>query len=131
MNKEDELQQLFQDFHPELSSNRLFMKQLNRKLDAVEYIKQVQDRQIRRYRYAVLAAFFSGVVCCAVLFAVVWSMPDTAPLVDLGSELKFLVFWEEHSRMLVLTLIALLMSFCIINGVSVIHDCKEVTPRTV
>lgn len=58
-------------------------------------------------------------------------MPDTAPLVDLGSELKFLVFWEEHSRMLVLTLIALLMSFCIINGVSVMHDCKEVTPRTV
>lgn len=43
MNKADELQTLFQDFRPDLSSNRLFMEKLSRKLDAVEYIKQVQD----------------------------------------------------------------------------------------
>lgn len=94
MNKADELQTLFQDFRPDLSSNRLFMEKLSRKLDAVEYIKQVQDRQIRRYKYAVLVAFLAGGICCAVLMAFLYVMPEQTPLWNFDSEMKFLVFLE-------------------------------------
>lgn len=130
MNKADELQTLFQDFRPDLSSNRLFMEKLSRKLDAVEYIKQVQDRQIRRYKYAVLVAFLAGGICCAVLMAFLYVMPEQTPLWNFDSEMKFLVFLKEHSRIFALSFTALLMSFCIVNGVSVMHEKVDYTSKS-
>lgn len=130
MNKADELQSLFQDFRPDLSSNRLFMEKLNRKLDAVEYIKQVQDRQIRRYKYAVLVAFLAGGICCAVLMFFLYVMPEQTPLWNFDSEMNFLVFLEEHSRIFALLFTALLMSFCIVNGVSVMHEKMDYTSKS-
>lgn len=130
MNKADELQSLFQEFRPDLSSNRLFMEKLNRKLDAVEYIKQVQDRQIRRYKYAVFVAFLAGGICCAVLMVFLYVMPEQTLLWNFDSEMKFMVFLEQHSRILALLFTALLMSFCIVNGVSVMHEKMDYTSKS-
>ncbi len=42
MKSNDSLENLFKGFNPTMSSEQAFMNKLNRKLEAVEYIKQMQ-----------------------------------------------------------------------------------------
>jgi hypothetical protein len=51
MEKDDTLKQLFEDFAPELNPDKDFMQRLQRKLDAVEFIRQRQKAQMRIYHY--------------------------------------------------------------------------------
>ena len=48
MEQKDTLQELFNGFTPDLGQEDLFMQRLEKKLEAVEYIKQLQERQLRR-----------------------------------------------------------------------------------
>ncbi|MBR3115572.1 MAG: hypothetical protein IKH47_07345, partial [Bacteroidaceae bacterium] len=54
MEKDKMIEELFADFHPELNDNGRFMASLNRKLDAIEYIKKMQEAQLRRYRLVIM-----------------------------------------------------------------------------
>ena len=111
MKKEDILEQIFQDYKPSLESNECFMEKLNQRLDAVEYIKQVQDKQIRRYKYLVIAAFVLGILCS-----------ETAFTFSLETEIKGLSFLEQNSRLLSLAFIAGIISFAIISIIRNIQD---------
>ena len=44
MEQKDTLQELFNGYTPDLGQEDLFMQHLEKKLQAVEYIKQMQDR---------------------------------------------------------------------------------------
>ena len=66
------LEQLFSDFKPELGSDDRFMASLERKLNAVEYIKRMQEAQLRRQRTMML------VVLALALFFQVKSARDQA-----------------------------------------------------
>ena len=122
MKKEDILEQIFQDYKPSLESNECFMEKLNQRLDAVEYIKQVQDKQIRRYKYLVIAAFVLGILCSSVLFAFILMLPETAFTFSLETEIKGLSFLEQNSRLLSLAFIAGIISFAIISIIRNIQD---------
>ena len=56
MEKDKTLEQLFESFNPDLGSSDAFMHSLTRKLEAVEYIKQMQEAQKLRYKRALLVA---------------------------------------------------------------------------
>ena len=127
--EKDTLQQFFQDFNPDLGNNDVFMERLNRKLDAIEYIKQVQDQQVRRYRYAMLTTFILGILCGGALFAFILWMPETTPVISFGTDIEALIFLEQNSRSLTLLFIAILMSFGIINVVRIAHDLMELSDR--
>lgn len=122
MKKEDILEQIFQDYKPSLESNECFMEKLNQRLDAVEYIKQVQDKQIRRYKYLVIAAFVLGILCSSVLFAFILILPETAFTFSFETEIKGLSFLEQNSRLLSLAFIAGIISFAIISIIRNIQD---------
>lgn len=62
--------------------------------------------------------------------AFLYVMPEQTPLWNFDSEMKFLVFLEEHSRIFALSFTALLMSFCIVNGVSVMHEKVDYTSKS-
>ena len=64
--KDDTLAQLFNDFSPEFNDKTDFMDRLNHKLDAVEFIKQRQEKQLRLYRYGLLAAFALGMITSGI-----------------------------------------------------------------
>ncbi len=127
MEKDKKLENIFADFQPELGDNADFMASLNRKLDAVEYIKKVQDAQIRRYKYAVVAALVLGIISGGVLFAFIVAMPDMTPLFSFDTQLMPLIFIQQHSRTLSLILIALIMSFGIVTLLSLIQKLREET----
>ena len=48
MNKDKELEELFLAQKPHFDDNEAFMASLNKRLDAVEYVKQHQEATIRR-----------------------------------------------------------------------------------
>ena len=52
MNKDKELEELFLAQQPHFDDNEDFMASLNKRLDAVEYVKQHQEATIRRYKWA-------------------------------------------------------------------------------
>ena len=112
--KDKTLEQIFGDFNPDLSNGDAFMASLDRKLDAVEFIKARQEKQLRQYRYAVMAAFVLGVAVSGVMFAIILGEPSDLPTFSFGIESLPFLLLEENSRMLSLTGLAMLMSAGII-----------------
>lgn len=112
--KDKTLEQIFGDFTPDLGNGDAFMARLDRKLDAVEFIKARQEKQLRQYRYAVMAAFVLGVAVSGVMFAITLSEPAELPTFSFGIESLPFLLLEENSRMLSLTGLAMLMSAGII-----------------
>lgn len=114
MEQKDTLQELFNGFTPDLGQEDLFMQRLEKKLQAVEYIKQMQDRQLRRYRYAIIAAFVMGVAVSGGVFVYILDNPIGQPTFSFGIHSLPFLFLEQNSRMISLTGLSLLMGIAII-----------------
>ena len=114
MEQKDTLQELFNGFTPDLGQEDLFMQRLEKKLEAVEYIKQMQDRQLRRYRYAIIAAFVMGVTVSGGVFVYILDNPIGQPTFSFGIHSLPFLFLEQNSRMISLTGLSLLMGIAII-----------------
>ena len=115
MEKDKNLEELFGNFQPDLGSQDLFMSSLTRKLEAVEYVKRMQEAQIRRYKMAVLAAFVAGIVVSLVLIAFVLFMPAATPLFTLGLHARPFIFIEENSHAIALIILSLVAASGIIG----------------
>ena len=111
MNKDKELEELFLAQQPHFDDNEAFMASLNKRLDAVEYVKQHQEATIRRYKWAMVAAFVVGIISGAITIAFVLSMPAEIPLITFNAQSAILVWFSEHSRIIVTTALSLLMGF--------------------
>lgn len=114
MEQKDTLQELFNGYTPDLGQDDLFMQRLEKKLQAVEYIKQMQDRQLRRYRCAIIAAFLMGVIVSGGLLVFILNNPVEQPNISFGIHSMPFLFLEQNSRMISLTGLSLLMSTGII-----------------
>ena len=68
------------------------MASLNKRLDAVEYVKQHQEATIRRYKWAVVAAFVVGIISGAITIAFVLSMPAEVPLFTFNAQSAVLIW---------------------------------------
>ena len=115
MEKDKNLEELFGNFQPDLGSKDLFMSSLTRKLEAVEYVKRMQEAQIHRYKMAVLAAFVAGIVASLVLIAFVLFMPAATPLFTLGFHARPFIFIEENSHVIALIILSLVAASGIIG----------------
>ena len=115
MNKDKELEELFLAQKPHFDDNEAFMASLNKRLDAVEYVKQHQEATIRRYKLAMVAAFVVGIISGAVTLAFVLSMPAEVPLFTFNAQSAILLWLSEHSRTIVTTALSLLMGFGIFS----------------
>lgn len=65
--EDDKIKNLFNDFQPELSSSFLFMTQLEKKMEAMEILKQHNAALKRRNRIAVAIAAMTGFVTGIIL----------------------------------------------------------------
>lgn len=66
--KDKELEELFLSSAPDLTDDVQFMAVLERKMNAVEFLKQEQEAQKRSYRLAIGVALVLGVFCGMGLF---------------------------------------------------------------
>ena len=111
MNKDKELEELFLAQQPHFDDNEAFMASLNKRVDAVEYVKQHQEATIRRYKWAMVAAFVVGIISGAITIAFVLSLPAEVPLFTFNAQSAALIWLSEHSRIIVTTALSLLMGF--------------------
>lgn len=111
MNKDKELEELFLAQQPHFDDNEAFTASLNKRLDAVEYVKQHQEATIRRYKWAMVAAFVVGIISGAITIAFVLSMPAEIPLFTFNVQSVMLLWLSEHSRIIVTTALSLFMGF--------------------
>ena len=90
LKQDDNLQQLFADFHPALADNDQFMQSLSNKLDAIDYITQRQLAQMRCYRRTLVITLVAGVVGGGLLtaFALLYLQPGSLFTLTLQADLS-------------------------------------------
>ena len=130
MNKDKALEELFLAQQPHFDDNEAFMASLQKRLDAVEYIKQHQEAAIRRYKLIMVVAFVVGIISGGVAMAFVLSLPAEVPLFMFNTQSASLLWLSEHSKIIVTTALSLLMGLGIFsifgNVVDIVNMRKRV-----
>lgn len=125
MNKDTALEELFLAQKPQFDDNKAFMESLNKRLDAVEYIKQHQEATIRRYKMALVAAFVVGIISGIVTIVFMLTMPTEVPLFTFRVETSWLSWLAANSRLLTATALSLLITFGLISIIGNIQDIRR------
>ena len=123
MTKDKALEELFLAQKPQFDDNAAFMARLNRRLDAVEFVKQHQEAVIRRYRMAMVVTFVVGIVCGAVSVMWLLSSPLNVPLFTFSVQIDWLMWLAENSRLIIAGALSLFMTLSII---SIINNVMEI-----
>ncbi len=125
MNKDKALEDLFLAQKPQFDDSKAFMASLNKRLDAVEYIKQHQEATIRHYKMALVVAFVVGIISGAVTIAFLLSTPAVVPLFTCRVQTGWLSWLAANSRVLTATALSLLITFGLISIISNIQDIRS------
>ncbi len=126
MKKDKALEELFLAARPTFDDGDAFMEKLEKRLDAVEYLKQHEEACIRRYRYAMLAAFVLGGGAIALMLA----MPAEQPLFSFGVENALLVALGQYSRYAALVLVSGLVCLAVVSIVNIVVDLLNLRDQT-
>lgn len=130
MNKDKDLEELFLAQKPHFDDNEDFMASLNKRLEAVEYLKQHQEATIRRYKMAMVVAFVVGIISGGVTIAYVLSMPAEVPLFTFRVQQGLLAWLAANSRILTATALSLLVTFGLISVVGNVREILEMRRKT-
>ena len=90
MNDED-LKDLFADYRPQMTDGDEFMRTIEKKLEAVEYVKRYNAVSRRRSRLALAAAFVLG----GALGCLTMTMFGSLPHIDIHNPLVYI--WDGGS----------------------------------
>ncbi|MBP5478347.1 MAG: hypothetical protein J6Y15_03195, partial [Bacteroidaceae bacterium] len=107
MTKDKALEELFLAQKPQFDDKADFMANLNKRLDAVEFIKQHQEANIRHYKMAMAAAFLVGIMSGAVAMFFVLSTPVNVPLFTFGIQASWMLWIADNSRLITAVVLAL------------------------
>ena len=129
MTKDKALEELFLAHKPQYDDEIDFMVALNKRLDAVEYIKQHQEATLRRYKIAMVAAFIVGIISSAATITFLLNTPPSVPLYSFSIQIGWLMWLSENSRMITATVLALFMSFGIISVFSNVQEILSIRSR--
>lgn len=125
MMKDKALEELFLALRPKFDDKDEFMARLTQKLDAVEYLRQYEEANLRRYKYAMIAAFVVGFIAGGALFALVLSTPSELPLFTFHASSGILLAIEQYSRTIATIVLSLIMGLGIISIVSNVLDIVQ------
>lgn len=120
MMKDKALEELFLAARPTFDDGDAFIRKLEKRLDAVEYLKQHEETCIRRYRYAMLATFVLGLVLGGGAIAMMLNAPTDQPLFTFGAESGLLLLLGQYSRFAAVILLSGLVCLTIISIVNIV-----------
>ena len=125
MTKDKELEDLFLAQKPHFDDSVEFMEKLTKRLDAVEFVKQYQERTLRRYKMAMVAVFVVGIISGGISTWWLLSTPADEPLFNFNVQTSFLVWLVQNSRLLAATGLSLLMTLGVCVVISNILEIME------
>ena len=123
--KDKALEELFLAQRPKFDDKDEFMARLTKKLDAVEYLRQYEEANLRRYKYAMVSAFVAGIVVGGALLALVLSTPSELPLFTFHASSGILLAIEQYSRTIATIVLSLIMGLGIISIVGNVLDIVQ------
>ncbi len=135
MIKDKALEDLFLAQKPVFDDQDAFMQKLERKMQAVEYLKQYEEAKLRRYKYAMIATFVMGLLSGGALLTFMLNTPMDEPLFTFNVTSGFLLGIQQNSRLIVSIVLMLFMTFGIISIVNNILDLtlrkkETISPHT-
>ena len=118
MTKDKEIEELFLAQKPTFDDSAEFMAKLTKQLDAVEIVKQYQERTLRQYRTVIAVAFVVGIISGTISTIWLLSSPIELPSVNFQTQTTFLLWLIQNSRLLAAAFFPMLMTFaaCIITS---------------
>lgn len=122
MMKDKALEELFKAQRPVFEDKDKFMVQIEKKLDAVEFLRKYEEANLRRYKYVMVATFVMGIVVGGFMLAYILSVPADVPLVAINATSDFMLYFEQNYRMLASWALMLFLSFGIVSIISNILD---------
>ena len=128
MTKDKELEDLFLAQKPHFDDSAEFMEKLTKRLEAVEFVKQYQERTLRRYKMAMVAVFVVGIISGGISTWWLLSKPANEPLFNFNVQTSFLVWLVQNSRLLAATGLSLLMTLgvcVVISNILEIMDMRQ------
>ena len=125
MTKDKELEELFLAQKPTFDDSAEFMAKLTKRLDAVEIVKQYQERTQHRYRVMMVVAFVVGIISGTASTIWLLSSPIETSPINLQAPAGFLLWFVRNSRVLACACFSSLMVFCTIAFVNNILDIME------
>ena len=129
MNKDKALEELFLAQKPQFNDSEEFMASLEKRLEAVEFIKRHQEATIRRYKMAMVAAFVVGIVSGGITIAFLLSAPAAIPLFSFQAQTVLLSWLAENARSIMAAALALLMAFGLISIFNNIQDIRSMREK--
>ena len=129
MNTDKAIEELILAQTPHFTAGDAFMASLTKRLDAVEYLKQYQERTIRRYKMVMVAAFVVGIISGAASIAFIMSTPADVPLFTFHVQTGILVWIAQNSRLFVASALSLLMTAGICSIISNVQDILRMRAR--
>ena len=125
MNSDKALEDLFLAQTPHFDDSAEFMAKLTKRLDAVEFIKQYQERTIRRYKMAMVACVVVGIISGGISTWWLLSAPTDVPLINFNVQTGFLLWLAQNSRLLAAVALSMLMTFGICSIINNVQDILE------
>ena len=128
MTKDKALEELFQAQKPHFDDSAEFMEKLTKRLDSVEFIKQYQERTLRRYKIAMVVIFVVGIISGGISTWWLLSTPADEPLFNFNVQTGFLVWLAQNSRLLAASGLSLLMTLgicSVIGNILEIMDMRQ------
>ncbi len=129
MNKDKALEELFLAQKPQFNDSEEFMASLEKRLEAVEFIKRHQEATIRRYKMAMVAAFVVGIISGGITIAFLLSAPAAIPLFSFQAQTVLLSWLVENARSIVAAALALLMTLGLISIFNNIQDIRSMREK--
>ena len=125
MKKDKALEELFQAQKPHFDDSAEFMEKLTKRLDAVEFVKQYQERTLHRYKVMMVAVFVVGIICGGISTWWLLSSPTNEPLFNFSVQTGFLLWLAQNSRLFAAAFLSLLMTVGICSIISNVLDIME------
>lgn len=117
-NDDRELRQLFDNFRPKMADSKDFMEQLEKRMDAIEYVNRMQAKKKKHTHKAMLCAFAGGVAVGYTMYALFISSGNTMPSTTVETQFMLLRIIHENSRLLACTIFSTLSIVAIIMAAS-------------
>ncbi|MBO4753529.1 MAG: hypothetical protein J5543_02955 [Bacteroidales bacterium] len=123
MNEDKYFEELFSNYKPTLNDSDAFMQTLQRRLDAVEYVRLQQAEQQKRYRRYILIALIVGMVLGGLLIAFVMTFSQPAALLSFSIQSNVIELIQQNVHFIALIFVLLLLG---VSVVVIFHSMQEV-----
>jgi len=123
MNEDKYFEELFSNYKPTLNDSDAFMQTLQRRLDAVEYVRLQQAEQQKRYRRYILIALIVGMVLGGLLIAFVMTFSQPAALLSFRIQSNVIELIQQNVHFIALIFVLLLLG---VSVVVIFHSLQEI-----